>query len=55
VISQTLLSLEQCASPRPVLNITGPETVSVRWAAKEFGRRFGKVPRFTGRMGARFI
>jgi nucleoside-diphosphate-sugar epimerase len=48
VISQTLLALEHCASPAAVLNVSGPETVSVRWAAAEFGRRFGKPPRFTG-------
>jgi len=51
VITQTLLSLERCSSPAAVLNITGPETVSVRWAALEFGRRFGREPRFAGSPG----
>jgi nucleoside-diphosphate-sugar epimerase len=48
VISWTFLALEHCASPAAILNITGPETVSVRRVAEEFGRRFGKTPRFTG-------
>jgi nucleoside-diphosphate-sugar epimerase len=48
VICQTLLALEHCACPAAVLNVSGPETVSLRWAAQEFGRRFGKTPRFTG-------
>jgi nucleoside-diphosphate-sugar epimerase len=49
VLSQTLLSFGICSSPAEILNMTGPETVSVRWAAEEFGKRFGKIPRFTGR------
>lgn len=48
VLERTLLSLKYCTSPPTALNITGPETVSVRWAAEEFGRRFGKKPLFTG-------
>lgn len=39
-------SLFLCESPARKLNITGPETVSVRWAAEEFGRMFEKKPRF---------
>ena len=34
-------SLLHCAVPAKLLNITGPETVSVRWVAEEFGRLFG--------------
>lgn len=41
-------SLLHCASPSKILNITGPETVSVRWLAQEFGREFGVTPTFTG-------
>ena len=48
VLERALLSLKLCASPPMVLNITGPETVSVRWAAEEFGRRFGRKPVFSG-------
>jgi len=36
------------ASPARVLNITGPEIVSIRWLATRFGELFGKTPRFTG-------
>lgn len=39
-------SLLHCESPSKILNITGPETVSVRWLAAEFGKHFGKVPEF---------
>lgn len=35
-------------SPAAVLNVTGPETVSVRYVAGEFGKLFGKEPKLTG-------
>jgi nucleoside-diphosphate-sugar epimerase len=35
-------------SPPLVLNITGPETISVRYIANEFGRRFGVDPILAG-------
>jgi nucleoside-diphosphate-sugar epimerase len=43
-----LRCLHLCESPARKLNITGPETVSVRWAAQEFGRLFDKEPNFIG-------
>ena len=43
-----LRALHYCDTPPRVLNITGPETVSIRWAAQEFGRLFGKTPQFVG-------
>ncbi|AIQ57574.1 epimerase [Paenibacillus borealis] len=43
-----LRALLRCSSPPNVMNITGPETVSLRWAAAEIGRRLGTEPVFTG-------
>ncbi|RYY20339.1 MAG: NAD(P)-dependent oxidoreductase [Chitinophagaceae bacterium] len=39
-------SLRYCTVPAKLLNITGPETISVRWLAEEFGRMFGIQPIF---------
>jgi hypothetical protein len=44
--SMCLRSLVHCQSPPFVLNITGPETLAVRYIAEEFGRRFGIKPIF---------
>lgn len=46
--AQTLQTFDHCASPVKVLNITGPETLSIRTLAETFGRRFGKEPVFEG-------
>lgn len=43
-----LRCLHHCSTPPRILNITGPETASVRWLAGEFGKLFGKDPQFTG-------
>jgi nucleoside-diphosphate-sugar epimerase len=48
-VRQAVLCLGQCSTPANVINITGPETISVRAVAEEFGRRFGKDVRFEGR------
>ncbi len=45
---QALLCLEHCSSPPEILNVTGPETVSVRFVAETFARYFGTEARFTG-------
>lgn len=41
-----LRSLLHCSVPAKILNVTGPETVSIRWMAEEFGRKFGTTPIF---------
>lgn len=46
---QVLLSLEHCLSPANILNITGPEVLSVREVAEIFGRIFAKDPVFVGK------
>ena len=48
VLERTLLAFGHAASPALILNLTGPETASVRRIAGEFGRRFGKGPVFKG-------
>jgi hypothetical protein len=41
-----LRSLSICEYPAKILNVTGPETISIRWAAEEFGKLLNKKPRF---------
>jgi len=41
-------SLLQCSVPVNYLNISGPETISFRWVASEFGKRFKVEPIFEG-------
>ncbi|MBN1554084.1 MAG: NAD(P)-dependent oxidoreductase [Phycisphaerae bacterium] len=48
VCSQAIRSLALAASPPRVLNVTGPETISIRRVAEEFGCRMNKTPIFTG-------
>lgn len=43
-----LQSFQLCASPPDVLNLTGPEIVSVREAANRFGELLGRPPVFAG-------
>ncbi len=43
-----LRMLAYCTRPTAPINISGPETISIRWLAEEFGRLFGKTPQFTG-------
>jgi nucleoside-diphosphate-sugar epimerase len=43
-----LRSLNVCSSPPNFLNVTGPETMSMRWIAQEFGKRLGIEPVITG-------
>jgi nucleoside-diphosphate-sugar epimerase len=46
--SVCLRSFALAQSPAFVLNLTGPETVSIRWAANRFAQRFGIEPEFEG-------
>ncbi len=46
--ARALECLALADSPATALNVTGPETLSVRWLAERFGERFGTAPRFTG-------
>lgn len=41
-----LRALLHCSSPAKLLNVTGPETISVKWCAQEFGKIFNKEPKF---------
>lgn len=46
--SMVLRALGHCTTPSSPLNVSGPETVSVRWLAETFGRKFGIAPVLTG-------
>jgi nucleoside-diphosphate-sugar epimerase len=46
--SVVLRSFALASAPPRILNLTGPELLSVRWIALEFGRHFGIQPVFEG-------
>ena len=46
--AQVLRCLTRCTTPTTPLNVTGPETLSVRGLAQELGRRLGRVAEFAG-------
>ncbi len=39
-------SLLHCEAPAKMLNVTGPETLSIKWVAQQFGKIFGAEPKF---------
>jgi hypothetical protein len=43
-----LRSFAHCQAPPLVLNVTGPEMLSVRYIAEQFGKEFGIQPVLTG-------
>lgn len=49
--AQAIQCLVHAAVPPFVVNVTGPETLSVREIALELGRLLGREPRFTGSEG----
>lgn len=49
--SYALRALELCESPPRILNVTGPETISVRRTAEHFAARFNRTPVFRGEEG----
>jgi nucleoside-diphosphate-sugar epimerase len=53
--SCALRGLELCSSPPRVLNVTGPDAISVRSVAAFFGRRFSREARFRGDDGPRAL
>jgi nucleoside-diphosphate-sugar epimerase len=49
--SYALRSLELCSTPPAILNVTGPERISVREIAQWFGSAFERPPRFVNTEG----
>ncbi len=44
----TLRALARADTTCPILNVTGPETVSISWLAQQFARRMGRDVTFAG-------
>ncbi len=50
--AQALRCLAAATVPTSPLNVSGPETTSIRWLAEEFARRFGKPAHIVGEEAA---
>ena len=48
VCEYAIRSLHLCEFPPNVLNVSGPESISTQWAAKEMSKLLGKEPVFCG-------
>ena len=42
------MAMARATAPTSPLNVTGPETISIRELAQTFGARFGRTPRIVG-------
>ncbi len=49
---QALRLLRHCTDPTSPINITGPETLSIRWLANELGNRLNIAPKIVGQEAA---
>ncbi|MEN6387032.1 MAG: NAD-dependent epimerase/dehydratase family protein [Phycisphaerales bacterium] len=50
---QVLRSFDLASSPASILNVTGPEILSIRWVANRFGELFSKEVKITGQENGR--